>query len=451
MTSFASSRIPPEIWLEIFDYATGCVPRLLDIDVPDPLECPSDMPFTDYYDLDLVRLSLRTKLSLVLVCRSWHNIAIDLLHQVLLFDSLDTCRTLHNNFETSWATGVGPHVRHVLLGTLDRKAYRYLPSIFRKLSNVKILSLWNATVALSDERTADVMASMFGPSLRKLHVYAEQLTGQPLVTLYDLVHSATRLRTLIVDCKDIQGAIVLPQLPELTFVSGHNLILDNSYGRTLSALPPGTDLNSSNLSCNIPQTSSEPFPRLKHMLFPARRLFSRAHSRAFDALSPFATHATVDLRRDWEVGPEHDLWAGLSTLWSRCPGLTHVQLILAWQQFAAADRFPPQLGVCPFLLPTGLTHLSVLATFTGSFRMQVFVPCLESLLGALERVGRTHPSLRVVRFVSPRLVERVRQAVVEAEFAFVKALHDRCNKLFRLEDHEGNSLLLPSNPISVTA
>jgi hypothetical protein len=422
----ASSRIPPEIWLEIFEYATGFVPHLLDVDVPHPFDEPATLPFTDYYDLDALRLSLRTKHALTLVCRLWHSIASELLHQVLLLDSLDTCRTLARNFEAGSAAHVGPSVRHLLLGTLDRKAVRYLPTILRPLRNLRILSLWNATVALSDERTADVMIDTFGRTLRKLHVYGEQLSGQPLVTLYDLIHSAPRLRTLIVDCKEIQGAVVLPPLSELAFVAGHNLILDTSFTRASDSAPP---------------VDADPFPALQHMLFPARRLFSRVHSRAFDAVAPGARTATVDLRRDWEVGPEHDIWAGLGALWARCPGVTHVELVLAWQQFAATDRFPPQLGACAFALPPRCTHLAVRATFTGSFRVAVFVPCLEARLEALERAGRAHARLRVVRFVSPVLVERVRQATVAAEFGFVKALHDRCSKLFRMEDHEGRALL----------
>ncbi|KZV66408.1 hypothetical protein PENSPDRAFT_654884 [Peniophora sp. CONT] len=427
----AVSRVPTEIWLEIFEYASSSpVPNLLDIDIPHPFFTASSNSATDYYELDCLHSALRTKRSLVLVNRSWNSIASELLHQVLLIDSVHACRALCDNIENGWDASTGASVRHLLLGTLCRSSYQYLPTILRKLPNIKILSLWNANIALSEQRIADVMVDIFAHSLLRIHIYGEQLAGPQLATLYDLVHNAPHLRTLIVDCKEIQGGFVVPPLPDLTFVAGHNLTRNPMDALMMLA-----------------KVDEDPFPRLEHIHLPARRLFARSHNRAFEITSPSATIATVDLRRDWEVGPEYDLWSGLSALWARCPSLTHVHLVLAWQQFAASDRFPAQLGTCAFALPQSMTHLSVLATFTGTFRMSLFVQCCEALLKSLERVGRSHPALQVVRFTSPLLVQRTRQAAMAVEMGFVKALHDRCSKFFRFEDHLGHPLF-PSPTVS---
>ncbi len=70
--------LPPEIWLRIHRWATF-VPNAFDKDVPDPFSYPP--PLSQDEIQDEMRRSLKTKRSLVLVCKLWNELYTRFLYE----------------------------------------------------------------------------------------------------------------------------------------------------------------------------------------------------------------------------------------------------------------------------------------------------------------------------------------------------------------------------------
>ncbi len=72
--------LPPEVWLRIHRWATF-VPNAFDKDVPDPFSYPP--PLSQDEIQDQMRRSLKTKRSLVLVCKLWNELSTRFLYEAV--------------------------------------------------------------------------------------------------------------------------------------------------------------------------------------------------------------------------------------------------------------------------------------------------------------------------------------------------------------------------------
>ncbi len=82
---------PPEVWLRIHRWATF-VPNAFDKDVPDPFSYPA--PLSQDEIQDQMRRSLKTKRSLVLVCKLWNELSTRFLYEAVYIGLTKTLRTL---------------------------------------------------------------------------------------------------------------------------------------------------------------------------------------------------------------------------------------------------------------------------------------------------------------------------------------------------------------------
>ncbi|TFY56245.1 hypothetical protein EVG20_g9005 [Dentipellis fragilis] len=75
-------RTPPEIWLSIFEQATF-VPHAFDTNATDPFDVPGTPIALDPSTQNMLQSALATKMSLVLVRKSWNDLATPLLYQAI--------------------------------------------------------------------------------------------------------------------------------------------------------------------------------------------------------------------------------------------------------------------------------------------------------------------------------------------------------------------------------
>lgn len=97
-------RVPPEVWLRIFDLATD-IESLLNCDTL----ASSDLPRMLVKQRELKRLkdSLHTKRSMALVCRTWNELALGFLYQSILISKVDTLISLHESLQRHALTTQG--------------------------------------------------------------------------------------------------------------------------------------------------------------------------------------------------------------------------------------------------------------------------------------------------------------------------------------------------------
>ncbi|KAG8215464.1 hypothetical protein J3R82DRAFT_9081 [Butyriboletus roseoflavus] len=79
-------RVPPEVWLRIFGTAAD-LQALLNCD--DPLSSGLPRTLAKRYELQGLKESLRTKRSMVLVCKTWNELALEFLYQNILITKVD--------------------------------------------------------------------------------------------------------------------------------------------------------------------------------------------------------------------------------------------------------------------------------------------------------------------------------------------------------------------------
>ncbi|KAG2135367.1 uncharacterized protein EDB93DRAFT_1242550 [Suillus bovinus] len=72
---------PPELWITIFNLATD-IPGLLSYDGPTPFDLPR--PLVKEHEHRLLKESLITKRNIILVCKTWHTLAINILYRSVL-------------------------------------------------------------------------------------------------------------------------------------------------------------------------------------------------------------------------------------------------------------------------------------------------------------------------------------------------------------------------------
>ncbi|KIK98371.1 hypothetical protein PAXRUDRAFT_9581 [Paxillus rubicundulus Ve08.2h10] len=141
------SQMPPELWLRVFDLAT---------DVHDLLRCDaqvsSDLPraLVKQHEQQLLKHSLHTKRSIVLVCRTWSELAAEFLYQSVLVTRVHDLASLHESLQRHASLPSG----RVRLGWWTRRLdvlieddhcqasdYALLAKIVRHFSNLVVVTL----------------------------------------------------------------------------------------------------------------------------------------------------------------------------------------------------------------------------------------------------------------------------------------------------------------------
>lgn len=140
-------RVPPEVWLRIFGLAT---------DLGAPLNCDSpissDLPHTlvRQHELQELKDSLRTKRSIILVCRTWNELALEFLYQNILITKVDGLVSLHESLQRHALTTQGKNrlgwwTRRMDVFVEDERCeasdYSMLAAVMRQLPNISIITL----------------------------------------------------------------------------------------------------------------------------------------------------------------------------------------------------------------------------------------------------------------------------------------------------------------------
>ncbi|THH27171.1 hypothetical protein EUX98_g7015 [Antrodiella citrinella] len=97
-STFDHTILPTELWLEIFRYATY-VPRSRDLTIVDPF-APERLP-NFAWGVNNPVLSLRTKCTLVQVCKAWRVIATELLYEHIVVASIHRAKLIIRTFQDS--------------------------------------------------------------------------------------------------------------------------------------------------------------------------------------------------------------------------------------------------------------------------------------------------------------------------------------------------------------
>lgn len=140
-------RVPPEVWLRIFGLAT---------DLETPLNCDSpissDLPrsLVKQRELQELKDSLRTKRSMVLVCRTWNKLALEFLYQSILISKVDSLVSLRESLQRHASTAQGKNRLGWWTKRLDvlvederceTSDYSMLAAVVRQLPNLSIITL----------------------------------------------------------------------------------------------------------------------------------------------------------------------------------------------------------------------------------------------------------------------------------------------------------------------
>ncbi|KAG1750450.1 uncharacterized protein EDB91DRAFT_1046057 [Suillus paluster] len=172
-------RFPPELWLSIFSLATN-VPGLLSCDGPTPSDLPR--PIVKENEQRLLRESLITKRNIILVCRTWHALATELLYRSVLVTRPATLSSLlvaldRRSSGAAHPAHVGWWTRRLDVLIQDDRCeasdYSLLANVIRRFPNLSIVTLSMPMLPYNDcwlrqlpTSVVMALAESCGPSLR---------------------------------------------------------------------------------------------------------------------------------------------------------------------------------------------------------------------------------------------------------------------------------------------
>ncbi|PFH49742.1 hypothetical protein AMATHDRAFT_76006 [Amanita thiersii Skay4041] len=213
-----SNLLPPELWLEIFQFATY-VHREATIVPLDPFS-PRRVS-NNVMAVNSPSLALRTKLSLVLVCRFWRQLSISLLYRHVVIRSPSRAQTLLkvlrlSSESTSPLTigckaksiGYGYWTRYIEIYTHARGSHHqhYLQTILHILQSCPNLSMlsgsWNHDLPLA---FLSYITRFCGQSLHGLSWSEHRSDSEPYATLVSPVFLATFQNLRVLDLRNIIG------------------------------------------------------------------------------------------------------------------------------------------------------------------------------------------------------------------------------------------------------
>ncbi|KAG2078605.1 hypothetical protein BDR04DRAFT_1124365 [Suillus decipiens] len=170
---------PPELWITIFSLATD-TPGLLSYDGSTLSDLPR--PLVKEHEHKLLKESLITKRNIILVCRTWHTLAIKFLYRSVLVTHPATLSSLLLALDSEYS-GPGRSV-HVGWWTIrldvliqddhcEASDYALLANIIRRFPNLGIVNLSMPMLPNNDswlrtlpESVVMALAESCGPSLR---------------------------------------------------------------------------------------------------------------------------------------------------------------------------------------------------------------------------------------------------------------------------------------------
>ncbi|KAA1477697.1 hypothetical protein DENSPDRAFT_885305 [Dentipellis sp. KUC8613] len=426
MKSLARSvqRTPPEIWLSIFEHA-AFVPHIFDTDFADPIEFPdTPIPFDKSAENEL-KASLVTKLALICVCKSWHDLAIPLLYRAVAARDPQSLLCLRDAIAR--LTRPSTATRNMRVHRLDLFCW---PAVEGRLASAVLVDLLSL---LPDLRIACVSLP---PEAKQSRVNSRQFTTDELNTLIRALSHPTHLRSLR---KCILG------LPKVTIEHCNALLAQHTQLSFLYApYPMIVGLEAQHIPARHPLTclfiglkapligeDAQPLSSLRHVYI---RLIALAYERGA-SMEAFlrvqgARLCTVQLdMRQYSSRPSLDHC--LHLLSAHCPDLVHLIFIYD-------PRGTPLTSIFTALPPT-VTHLGIYAEHDDPER-----GLCEYLRGLREffELGDVGSVPGVIRRLNTSTEEgwaylRDRNADLHAQCASIP-VPPNC----RLEDAEGRDLML---------
>ncbi|KAK0213220.1 hypothetical protein DFS33DRAFT_105354 [Desarmillaria ectypa] len=206
-------RLPPEIWLEIFQFATYTYHSIAPMD-PFTQKCISNNAMGPNTPL----LAQQTKRVIVLVCHSWRRIATQILyHRIVVLSPSRATMILYALQRHSYALEVandtskvrvriseyGRYVRHLVIHTHSRRAEspRYLETLFRIFQycpNLRILDgTWNHPLPVE---FITAVTKLYGATLRELY-----WQDQKAASVVTPIHLACFQALRVLDLRDYSG------------------------------------------------------------------------------------------------------------------------------------------------------------------------------------------------------------------------------------------------------
>ncbi|KAH7882747.1 hypothetical protein F5I97DRAFT_1939323 [Phlebopus sp. FC_14] len=388
-------RIPPELWLRIFDLATN-VAGLLDCGGP----FPSDLPhaIVKQREQRLLRESLVTKRNLVLVCRAWHELAVEFLYKSVLITRVHALSSLYASLQRG-ACAISPSSR---LGWWTRRLdvvieddrceasdYSVLALVLRHFSKLSIITLSMPMLPFNDCWLRQLPTSVI-TSLAE--------TCGPSLQLFDCSESILR------PCRE-DLMVLLAATPNLRVL------------RCPICSPTPGDKSSKTPRLDLPCHDANCLPALRQLTYDCipPPFFDHAWKNFVKLSCSNLTTVTLDFCLQGEL-----LQKELDLLAECCQALDKLVIHLrSWSEMKPYLAFPP------------ITYLGLHSKLVNApdFHYQALISALGTLSGA---------GLKIVRIIHAGASEDLRRSHTWLPLDDLTSLASRT---FRLEDHEGNLLL----------
>lgn len=408
--------LPPEIWLKIFHFATD-TPRLLDCS-----PSQSDLPtvLAREQELQLLRESLVTKLRLVLVCKTWGELATEFLYQSVLVTRVQSLLTLHEALQGR-ARAVG--MFHTNPGWWTRRLdvvippdqcetadYGVLVDVFRYFSNLSIVTLSMPILPFNDfwlrQLPMEIIVSLVetcGPSLRVFDC-AESLLRPCREDLMLLLAGSPNLRVLRCPvCSPTPGdrspgsRLDVPVMANLESISLMSVFLRDYLPR---------------------EKNKNHLPALRQLIYGciSPPFFAHAWKSFVKSSCSAVTCVTLDFSFQGD-----SLQRELDLLSECCPALDKLVIYFrSWTEFIPHLVLPP------------VSHLRIYSKLAKAPAFHYY-----SLIYALTTL--TASKLGSVRLLHASAVEEFRHSLSSLSQDELDGL---ASKAFRVEDHEGRAILL---------
>ncbi|EGN92656.1 hypothetical protein SERLA73DRAFT_172751 [Serpula lacrymans var. lacrymans S7.3] len=411
-------RFPPELWLRIFDLATG-VAGLLDYNG----EGSSDLPLSIVKQTQLKQLkkSLVEKRSLVQVCKSWHELASEYLYQSVIITRVRTLESLCSALEKSekdtsisaLRRPLGWRTKRLDVIIQDQRCeaedYALLAIIMRHFPNLSIVTLSMPMLPFHDcwlrKLPTAVVASLAetcGSSLRAFDC-SESILRPSRDDLMFLLASAPNLRSLRCPIcspsageKPLRNRMDMPVMPELRSIVLMSVFL-HDY------LPKNKEINR--------------FPALRELTYDCipPPFYDRDWQNFIQLSCKNVTTVYIDFCLQGE-----SLQKELDLLTECCPSLEKLVIFIrSWAELKENLVLPPvsRLGLYCSVHKGSSTHYRDLFSALGTM---------------------TAPQLKAVRLLHHQNVEDLRKNHTSVLTEGIARLAPHS---FHLEDDEGNLIL----------
>ncbi|KZT10892.1 uncharacterized protein LAESUDRAFT_747489 [Laetiporus sulphureus 93-53] len=204
------THLPPELWLEIFRYATY-VPRIRGFSPGDPFE--PERPSNFAWGVNTPVSSFATKRCLVLVCRAWRALATELLYEHVVVNSKRRAtlllRTLHESDLEAQRRGAqivgcerpkghAQFIRHVEIRDCARTSrteafWMAVAAILSMLPDLRVLSgIWERPLS---QNLVEIFSRYLGSTIHRLY-WEEAPVGGASVLTESLLRKFHSLRVL---------------------------------------------------------------------------------------------------------------------------------------------------------------------------------------------------------------------------------------------------------------